>query len=31
VPAGTYAIRASFTGTNYNVASVSKTVEIAVP
>jgi hypothetical protein len=31
VPAGTYTIRASFTGTNSNVASVSKTTEIIVP
>ena len=31
VPAGTYAIRASFTGTNYNVASVSKSMEIVIP
>lgn len=31
VPAGSYTIRANFTGTNYNVASVSKTTEIVVP
>lgn len=31
VPAGTYTIRANFKGTNYNVASVSKPVEIVVP
>jgi hypothetical protein len=31
VPAGTYTIRADFVGTNYNVASVSKTTEIVVP
>jgi len=31
VPAGTYTIRANFTGTNFNVASVSKTTEIVVP
>jgi hypothetical protein len=31
VPAGTYTIRASFVGTNYNVASVSKAMEIVIP
>jgi len=31
VPAGTYTIRANFEGTNYNVASVSKTMEIVIP
>lgn len=31
VPAGTYTIRAKFSGTNFNVASVSKATEIVVP
>ena len=31
MPAGTYTIRANFTGTNYNDASVSKATEIVVP
>ena len=31
VPAGTYTIRAKFIGTNFNVASVSKTTEVVVP
>jgi hypothetical protein len=31
MPTGTYTIRANFAGTNYNVASVSKTTEIVVP
>lgn len=31
VPAGTYTIRASFKGTNYNVASVSKSMDVVVP
>ena len=31
VAAGTYTIRANFTGTNYNVAAVSRTTEVVVP
>ena len=31
VQAGTYTIRASFVGTNYNVASVSRAMEIVIP
>jgi len=31
VPAGTYTIRARFRGTNYNVAFVSKSMDIVVP
>ena len=31
VPAGTYTIRANFKGTNYNAASVSKSVQVTVP
>lgn len=31
VPAGTYTIRANFHGTDYNIASVSKTLDVVVP
>jgi hypothetical protein len=30
-PAGTYTVGASFTGTNYNVATVSKPVDVVIP
>lgn len=31
VPAGTYTIRATFLGTDYNIASVSKSLDVVVP